>query len=390
MMGGAFRLPVVTPCAACAAFAVVALAAAQGESVTGAMLEIRAPVQDAYVTGRTPLKIDAAPADAFRNIVFYADGAEVCSVAAPPYECDWDAGETVAEHQIRIVANLKAGGRLVRTVRTLGVEVSETADVTVVQVTATVTDRSGHYVRNLPRAAFRVSEDGKPQTLTHFAAEDVPLELVVAVDISDSMRAAMPTLKAAARQFLSSIQRRDAVTVLAFNDNVFELVRASTDPKRADAIADLEPWGATALYDVITRGVEILGRKSGRKALVVFTDGEDQGSHVPIEEVERRLAPSDVTLYMIGLGRGTSFDALKKTMLRLVEPTGGRGFFTDRPDELQKAFDELLAELSNQYLLAYAPPAGRANQLRHIKVDVEGRYRVRARQSYVYAPTPVK
>jgi hypothetical protein len=90
---------------------------------------------------------------------------------------------------------------------------------------------------------------------------------------------------------------------------------------------------------------------------------------------------------MIGLGRGTSFETLKKTMLRLVEPTGGRAFFTDKADELQKAFDELLAELSNQYLLAYAPPAGKANQVRHIKVDVDGRYQVRARQSYVYSPS---
>jgi VWFA-related protein len=381
-MADAMRRLSIALCAVLAA----APAAGQRESVTGAMLEIRSPVPDAYVTGRTPIRIDAAPAGAIRNIVFYVDGAEVCSATAAPFDCDWDAGATVAEHQIRVVANLNAGGRLVRTVRTLGVEVTDRADVTVVQVTATVTDRSGHYVRNLPSTVFRLSEDGKPQKLTNFAAEDVPLELVVAVDISDSMRAAMPTVKAAAKQFLGSIQRRDAVTVLAFNDNVFELVRASTDPKRAEAIADLEAWGATALYDVITRGVEILARKSGRKALVVFTDGEDQGSHVTIDEVERRLAPSDVTLYMIGLGRGTSFDALKKTMLRLVEPTGGRAFFTDKADELQKSFDELLAELSNQYLLAYAPPSGRPNQVRHIKVDVDGRYQVRARQSYVYSP----
>jgi hypothetical protein len=96
---------------------------------------------------------------------------------------------------------------------------------------------------------------------------------------------------------------------------------------------------------------------------------------------------SDVTLYMIGQGRGTSFDELKKVMRRLVEPTGGRALFTDKADELQKAFSELLSELSNQYLFGYAPSgARRPNQVRHIKVEVDGRYQVRARQSYVYLP----
>ena len=78
--------------------------------------------------------------------------------------------------------------------------------------------------------------------------------------------------------------------------------------ERSRAVDRLAPWGSTALYDVILRGVEMLGRQTGRKALIVFTDGEDQGSHATINDVERRLQSSDVTLYMIGQGRGVTLD----------------------------------------------------------------------------------
>jgi len=153
--------------------------------------------------------------------------------------------------------------------------------------------------------------------------------------------------------------------------------------RRIKAVDRLAPWGSTALYDVILRGVEMLGRQTGRKALIVFTDGEDQGSHATIADVERRLQSSDVTLYMIGQGRGVTLDVLKKIMERLSNPTGGRALFTDSIDELHQSFAELLDELSNQYLLGYEPTNTRHDDVwRKIKVDVDGHHDVRARQGY--------
>ena len=125
----------------------------------------------------------------------------------------------------------------------------------------------------------------------------------------------------------------------------------------------------------------------GRKALVVFSDGEDQGSHVAIEDVERKLQASDVTLYMIAQGRGISQDYLRKTMQRLTVPTGGRTFTTDSTEQLHAAFEELLDELSNQYLLGYQPSnTKRDDTWREINVQVEGHANVRARQGYRAAP----
>ena len=102
---------------------------------------------------------------------------------------------------------------MVQTVRTRGLGYTEKVDVDVVQVTVTVTDGRGHFVKSLPRSVFHVFEDGRPQGITHFASEDIPLELVVAVDISGSMAPAMPKLKKAVKAFLLAVPTQDQVTL---------------------------------------------------------------------------------------------------------------------------------------------------------------------------------
>jgi Ca-activated chloride channel homolog len=349
-----------------------------------AQLRILSPGPDTFVSGPTLLRARIEPEAVASTVVFFVDGRLVCTIVTPPFECDWDAGEGVAEHQVRVVANLLRGGRVVQTVRTKPLGYTEKVDVDVVQVTVTVGDTHGRFVRGLPETAFHVTEDGRPQTISHFASEDVPLELVVAIDISGSMTPTMPALKKAVKEFLAAVPPNNQVTLLGFNDTIFALTRKTTDPaERVRAVDHLAPWGSTALYDVILRGVDMLGRQTGRKAMVVFTDGEDQGSHASIADVERRLQSSDVTLYMIGQGRGLTLEPLKKVMGRLSTPTGGRALFTDSADELHAAFADLLDELSNQYLLGYASTNGtRDDKWRRIKVDVDGHHEVRSRQGY--------
>jgi VWFA-related protein len=347
-------------------------------------IRILSPGEDAFLTGPTLLRAKVAPPDAIANVTFFVDGRQVCVLSREPFECDWDAGPSISEHQVRAVATLSGGGRIVHTVRTRGIGYNEKVNVDVVQVTVTVSDHRGRFVAGLPQSSFHVFEDNRPQTITHFASEDVPLELLVAIDISGSMTPSMPTLKKAVKEFLGQVPARDQVTLLGFNDSIFTLTRKATEQtERARAVDRLAPWGSTALYDVILRGVEMLGRQNGRKALVIFTDGEDQGSHATINDVERRLQTSDTTLYMIAQGRGVTLESLRHVMERLVQPTGGRALFTDSIDELHSAFTELLDELSNQYLLGYSSSNNKRDESwRKIRVDVDGHHEVRARQGY--------
>jgi Ca-activated chloride channel homolog len=366
----------------------VATTAAPGQSLVRASqapnVRIVSPGEGALLIGPTRLRAEVEPPALAASVVFSVDGRDVCSTIEPPFECEWDAGTTITQHQVRLVVNLAAGGRIVRTTRTTGAGFAETVDVDMVQVTVTVTDDRGRCVKGLPRSAFHVSQDGRPQALSHFYSQDAPMDLVVAVDISGSMEPAMPRLRTAVAAFLSAVPSSHHVTLLSFNSDVFTITRHTADPvERMRAVERLSPWGSTALYDVVVQGVEMLGLQAGRKALVVFTDGEDQGSRVTADEVEQWLQASDVTLYMIGQGRGVTNDPLKKVMAQLSRPTGGRAISTESIDTLHEAFSELLDELSGQYVLGYQPSsAARDSSWHPIKVDVDGHARVRARLGY--------
>ena len=356
-------------------------------------VRILSPTAESYVSGSTVLRAQVEPADAAVVVSFFVDGRQVCSIARAPYECDWYAGRAIIEHRIRVVAASanETEARCVTTIVTKGVGFAESVDVDLVEVTVTVTDGEKKYVTGLPQNAFRVFEDGRPQRVTHFVAENVALDLVLAVDISGSMRESMPTMKTAVKEFLTAVSSRDHVTLLGFNDTIFPLARKSTDRvQRVAAVDRLASWGDTALYDVIVTGINLLGRETGRKAMVVFTDGEDLGSRTLLADVERQLEASGVTLYVIGQGRALKMDMLKERMIRLAHSTGGRAILTEKIDDLRGAFAELLDELSHQYLLGYSPTnAAHDGTLRQLKVEVDGRHHIRAREAY-RAPTSRK
>jgi Ca-activated chloride channel family protein len=360
----------------------IALAAAQDHAPPA--ITIDAPEPGAYVSGPFAMRA-SAPVDAdVISMSFFVDGRLACVVARAPWECTWDAGATIVEHLVRVVATTRGGGRLVASVRTRGTRYAETVDVDAVQVTVTVTDADGNFVSGLPETAFHVSEDGVPQTLSAFLSEEIPLEIVVALDVSQSMTPAIPVLKASARSFLSALRPTDQVTLIAFNDNIFTLARRSTDPAaRMRAVDRLAPWGGTALYDVVLTGLAVVGRQPGRRALVVFSDGEDQSSVATLQQVHDRLERSDAVVYTIGLGRGAREDALRRILERLAGTSGGRAFMTERAERLERAFSQILEELGHQYLVAYSPSNTRRDGTwRRIDVTVDGGHTVRARQGY--------
>jgi VWFA-related protein len=363
----------------------LAIAIASGQGPTA---RIVSPAEAAYLNGAVHLSLSLTPgaiAAQVQLVRWFADGRQICSVERPPFTCEWDAGEAVTEHQIRVVVTLKDGRRLIDNVRTKGVEFAEAVDVDVVQVTAVVIDENGRFVPDLRMEDFRVLDDDRPQKLTNFASENIPLELVTAIDVSSSMTAALPLVKSSATRFLGALRPGDQVTVLGFNDNIFTLARRSSDQEvRAKAVERLAPWGGTALYDVIIRAADLLGRQSGRRAMVVFTDGDDQSSHASMPAVVQRAEASDATIYMIGEGRAIEARNLQQLMRQLASVSGGRAFFSEQPSKLEAIFEEILEDLRHQYLLAYAPPQGaRDGEWHRLRVDVPGhQYSVRARQGY--------
>jgi Ca-activated chloride channel family protein len=369
------------------AAAVMLAAIAVSAQPAAPVLRIASPTQDAYVSGPVRLVARVDPPALEKTIVqvvFFAAGKQVCTIQRPPFECDWDAGDRIGEHQIRATAVLRDGTRLVGNVRTRGLQHVEVTHVDVVQVTAVVTDGGGRFVRGLKAADFKIYEDDRHQPITHFASENIPLELVAALDISSSMTDALPGVKNAAKRFLSGLRPADQVTLLGFNENIFTLARRSTDHNVRDRAVDrMAAWGGTALYDVILKAVDVLGRQAGRRSVVLFTDGDDQSSHVSLQAAIARAEGSDATIYAIGQGRAVKSPDLQKLLRRLATVSGGRSFFTEHQASLDESFSEILEDLRSQYLIAFVPSHSERDDSWHrIRVEVSGGHDVRARQGY--------
>ena len=259
------------------------------------------------------------------------------------------------------------------------------ARVDLVQVTATVVD-GHHFVRGLPREAFRVFEDDVSRPVVYFAATDVPLELLVAVDVSSSMRKVMGQVKENAAHFLTALPAGHQVTLIAFNDEWRVLAEPPMPlESQLEAIAPLVPYGRTSLYDVMLHSFEALGQQVGRRALVVFTDGEDTASQASSEVVERRAEASDAVVYVVGHGQALKSPDLRELCERLASKSGGRAFFPRQVDQLREVFDTIVDEMSSQYLIAYEPRSKAPDGKWHrIRVEADPRHDVRARQGYRY------
>ena len=351
-------------------------------------VRITSPVEDGYVSGLFRLVAVVEPAAAIKQVkevVFFADGRKVCTITREPYQCDWDAGEQVSEHMIRVTVEHVKGGRAAASVHTRGVKFAEAVDVDAVQFTAVVTDGEGRFVKGLKADDFKVYDNGRPQKITSFESENISLEMVVALDVSSSMRAALPFVKEAAKRFLGGLRSGDHVTLLGFNDNVFTLAPRSRDQAtRVKAIDLMRAWGGTALYDVVLSGLNVLARHPGRRAMLLFSDGDDQSSHATLQAAIARAEGSDATIYAIGQGRAIRAHDLQQVLRRFSAISGGRDFFAEDVRRLDKFFEEILEDLSNQYLISYNfPDSERDGQLHSIRVEVaDGKYHVRAREGY--------
>ncbi|HEY7499826.1 MAG TPA: VWA domain-containing protein [Vicinamibacterales bacterium] len=371
---------------------VIAIALAAGIVVSAqpqqaVAVRITSPADDAYLSGLVRLVAVIEPLSATRNVkevVFFADAKKICTVTRQPFQCEWDAGDRVVEHTIRVTAELAKGERVVATVHTRGVKFAEAVDVDVVQLTAVVTD-GGRFVTGLKPEDFKVYDNDRPQPITSFESENISLEMVAALDVSSSMREALPRVKESATRFLAGLRGGDHVTLLAFNDIVYTLAQRTRDQSaRAMAIERMRAWGGTALYDVVVDALRRLERQTGRRSLLIFSDGDDQSSHATFEAAMAHAEGSEATIYAIGQGRAVRTRDLQAVLSRFAEASGGRAFFTEDVDKLDKFFEEILEDLSNQYLISYSyPDPERDGQWHKVRLEAAGgKYQVRVRPGY--------
>jgi VWFA-related protein len=180
--------------------------------------------------------------------------------------------------------------------------------VSVVAVYASATDRRGEPGTGLTARDFEILEDGQSQTVSVFAAGDFPLSVAVALDRSFSMAGPrLAVAKSAARTFLGQLRSEDEAAVLAVGSQVETVAALSTDrAAQYDALARIDTFGTTGLYDAVIRAIELTQAGKGRRALVMLSDGVDRYSRATAESALEQARRSDVIVYPIALGPSPS------------------------------------------------------------------------------------
>jgi len=371
------------------ALVAVAMLTATTLAKQGPALRITAPGPDVIVSGSTRIEVAIEPASEIANIktvTFSVNGRLACMLERPPFtRCSFEPGDVVRGHHIRVVATMKDGRRLVDNVRTKEIGYAEKIRTSAVLVPLIVTN-GGMFVKGLKQQDFEVYEDGIRQPIDSLVTDDAPLDLVLAIDVSGSMERALVDVKPAVKQLLSRLRSGDAATLVGFNDTMFIAAEREKDRRtREDAVDLLTSWGGTALYDATVRTLELVSRETGRKGIVIFSDGDDRNSLTRRETAMARVQASDAMLYTIGFGGGATVPQLRASLETYARSTGGKPFFPKHTGELDAVFDEIVSELANQYVLSYSPlNAKQDGKWRSIKVRVrKGGYDIRARQGYL-------
>lgn len=255
--------------------------------------------------------------------------------------------------------------------------------VSLVEVFATVTDARGRPVVGLAQTDFVVREDGVEQQVTAFAGGTLPLSVALAIDRSWSMAGTrLRVARSAAHAFLGELNPDDRAMLIAVSSELDTIAPLSTDREgQHRAVDTLEAWGTTRLHDAVIDAVDRISGASGRRALVVLSDGADRYSRTTADEVEAFVRRSDVLVYPVALG-----DVMPPIFEKLATMTGGRAYHVTATSQLSPAFREIASELRHQYLLGYvssrAAPA-QGDSWRTIDVTVsQPRARVRARAGY--------
>jgi VWFA-related protein len=294
------------------------------------------------------------------------------------------------------------------------------ANTNVVQLFFNVKDKKGGLIANLPKDAFEVAEDGKPQTIKYFSAESqLPLTLGILIDSSASQERVLTMEQEVGGAFLSQILRdKDMAFVMDFNIGVSLLQDFTSSPRRLKAALDSvkinsggqaavsglpgqgggpvptigQPKG-TLLYDAVyLASHDEMGQQVDRKAMILLTDGEDQGSQYKLRDAIEAAQKADTIVYVLlcadrgfyGFG-GYSGD---NEMRRLTSETGGRMIEVgNKTEKLKQAFDQISQELRSQYNVGYVPTNSVKNGgFRKVQIKSKDGYKIQARSGYFAVP----
>ena len=272
-----------------------------------------------------------------------------------------------------------------------------------VALNVTVQDRGAKFVRDLQPADFVVYEDGVKQAVQFFESTRVPVDLIVLIDTSTSMRDKLSIVHEAASGFLKTLRPDDRGAVVSFANTVTVLQPLTSDLALLEsAVRSTTPNGSTCLNNAVYIALKQFGqaaRQDGdvrRQAIVVLSDGADTASLVSFDDVLGLARRTGVSIYTVSLqsaaqarqeeilGRRRGMEDADFTMKTLAKETGAQSFFPD-PAALKGVYAAIASELASQYSIGYVPANGQSDgTFRRVNVQVVTRPDLRSRTRLGY------
>jgi len=322
---------------------------------------------------------------------FFVGEEKVATDEDEPYGAAVDAARFPGAVYARVVA--RAGGEEANDVVFFGESPHESAEVTVQQIPVSVVG-AGRDTNQAPLRAdeLTLSDNGAPRRIEGLVrAEDQPLHVILLIDYSESMLEELPVVKAAARQFARQLLRpQDRLAVVGFKGRAFWMTGYTNDWNAAAAVIDqVKPSGETHLYDSAIEMLYALQKTPGRQALVVLTDGADQGSRFNLDHLVHYARYAGVPVYPViknkslsrwmklGVGRLQA-----RRIARLAEDTGATWFIVQRESELAGVYARIAQELRQQYQLVFHSEAGAEDRWHSLQVTARDGRRLRAPKGY--------
>jgi VWFA-related protein len=260
---------------------------------------------------------------------------------------------------------------------------------------ATVVDKNGRLVTNLPQSAFKVYENDIQQQIKTFRREDVPVSMGLIIDNSGSMRDKRAKVESAALALVKDSNRQDEVFIVNFNDEAF-LDRDFTNNVKElqEGLARIDSRGGTAMRDAIRMSIDHLKEKAkkDKKVLVVVTDGNDNSSLISLENLVKTSQQSGVLIYTVGLlseEERREAKRAKRALEALADATGGQVYFPKEATEVERIAHQVAHDIRNQYIITYTPSDEKLDgSFRQIRVVASGpgKPTVRTRTGYYASP----
>jgi VWFA-related protein len=243
-----------------------------------------------------------------------------------------------------------------------------------VEIYATVFDHQGHYEDGLSAKDFQVLENGEPQSIKYFETTAEPLHCAILLDTTASMVDTLPSLKSGVSTLIDQLGSNDSVAVFSFNEKVVTQQDFTTDKIAAKrAVLRLRAGGRTALFDAVAEVSRDLNDQSGKKAIVLFTDGDDNSSMLTAQTAVTRARANSVPIFTIAEGEALESGILRRMLGEMSANTGGATFEAKNPKDMQMVFGQVSEVMRHVYMLGYQPLNPSSDgKWRTIDLKVEG------------------